>query len=298
MRIQEAAEGNPLFVEEMFSMLIDDGLLQRDNGRWIATGDLAEVRVPPSIQALLASRLDRLEADERHVVERAAVEGKTFHEGSVRALAEGPARERVGACLLSLVRKELVQPHTSAFAGEDAFRFRHVLIREAAYDSIPKQLRAQLHDRFAPGSRRSSVSAWGSTRSCSGTTWSRHSAIGWSCPRWTIGPRPWLCAEAPGSRGSRPARARPRRCNCGGQPAPPRHGALRGRRKRAHRRRHRPREGPATSEATCSRRTACSPMRFEPPRQADDPAAGRAGAGRALGSPHPSRPRSSISTRC
>jgi class 3 adenylate cyclase/tetratricopeptide (TPR) repeat protein len=148
-RIQEAAEGNPLFVEEMLAMLIDDGLLRRDDGHWAATGDLSEVRVPPSIQALLASRLDRLEADERHVVERAAVEGKTFHQGSVRALAEGQARERVGACLHSLVRKELVRHHAASFAGEDAFRFRHVLIREAAYDSIPKQLRAQLHDRFA-----------------------------------------------------------------------------------------------------------------------------------------------------
>ncbi len=148
-RIQEAAEGNPLFVEEMLAMLIDDGLLRRENGGWAATGDLSEVRVPPSIQALLASRLDRLEAEERHVIERAAVEGKTFHQGSVRALAEGVARERVGSCLQSLVRKELIRHHTASFAGEDAFRFRHVLIREAAYDSIPKQLRAQLHDRFA-----------------------------------------------------------------------------------------------------------------------------------------------------
>jgi tetratricopeptide (TPR) repeat protein len=67
----------------------------------------------------------------------------------VYALAEGPARERVAACLLGLVRKELVRPYSASFAGEDAFRFRHVLIREAAYESIPKQLRAQLHDRFA-----------------------------------------------------------------------------------------------------------------------------------------------------
>jgi class 3 adenylate cyclase/tetratricopeptide (TPR) repeat protein len=148
-RIQEAAEGTPLFVEEMLSMLIDDGLLRRENGGWVATADLSDVRVPPSIQALLASRLDRLEADERYVIERAAVEGKTFHQGSVRALAEGAARERVGACLQSLVRKGLVRPSGATLTGEDAFRFRHVLIREAAYESIPKQLRAQLHDGFA-----------------------------------------------------------------------------------------------------------------------------------------------------
>ena len=148
-RIQEAAEGNPLFVEETLSMLMDDGLLRRDNGRWVATGDLSEVRMAPSIQALIAARLDRLEGDERHVIERAAVEGKVFHQGSVRALAEGRARERVGTCLHSLVRKELIRPDTAAFAAEDGFRFRHALIREAAYDSIPKELRAQLHERFA-----------------------------------------------------------------------------------------------------------------------------------------------------
>ena len=105
--------------------------------------------MPPTIQALLAARLDRLDGDERAVIERAAVEGKTFHQGSVRALAEGGVRERVGVCLHSLVRKVLVRPSGSSFAGEDAFRFRHVLTREAAYESIPKQLRAQLHDRFA-----------------------------------------------------------------------------------------------------------------------------------------------------
>ena len=109
-RIQEAAEGNPLFVEETLSMLMDDGLLRPDNGRWVATGDLSDVRMAPSIQALIAARLDRLEGDERHVIERAAVEGKAFHQGSVRALAEGPARERVGTCLHSLVRKELIRP--------------------------------------------------------------------------------------------------------------------------------------------------------------------------------------------
>jgi tetratricopeptide (TPR) repeat protein len=148
-RIREAAEGNPLFVEEMLEMLIDGGLLRRDDGRWIPTGDLSRVPVPPTIQALLASRLDQLDPAERHVIERAAVEGKTFHRGSVRALTDGDARERVGAHLLALARKGLVRPSAASFAGEDAFRFRHVLIREAAYESLPKRVRANLHDRFA-----------------------------------------------------------------------------------------------------------------------------------------------------
>ena len=77
-------------------MLIDDGLLVREDGRWAATRDLAAVPVPPTIQRLLAARLDRLDADERAVIERAAVEGKVFHEGAVAELAPEALRPSVG----------------------------------------------------------------------------------------------------------------------------------------------------------------------------------------------------------
>src|SRR3954464_2533996 len=86
-RIAAAAEGNPLFVEEMLEMLIDDGLLVRRNSHWEPAGDLTKVAVPPTIQALLAARLERLGPDERSVMERGAVEGKVFHRGAVLELA-------------------------------------------------------------------------------------------------------------------------------------------------------------------------------------------------------------------
>jgi class 3 adenylate cyclase/tetratricopeptide (TPR) repeat protein len=148
-RIAEAAEGNPLFVEEMLAMLIDDGLLRRHNGQWAATDDLAEVAVPPTIQALLSARLDRLDGAERDVIERASVEGKVFHGGALLELAPEALRPEVPSRLLTLQRKELIRPNRSDFAGEDAFRFRHMLVRDAAYEAIPKQLRADLHERFA-----------------------------------------------------------------------------------------------------------------------------------------------------
>ncbi len=148
-RILEAAEGNPLFVEEMLEMLIDDGVLERRNGSWAATGDLSGVSVPPTIHALLAARLDRLPPEERAVAERAAVEGKVFHRGAVAELAPDTLKPEVSAHLLSLVRKELVRPDESEFADEDAFRFRHLLLRDAAYESLPKEARAELHERFA-----------------------------------------------------------------------------------------------------------------------------------------------------
>jgi class 3 adenylate cyclase/tetratricopeptide (TPR) repeat protein len=148
-RVAEAAEGNPLFVEEMLGMLIDDGILERHNGHWVAKGDLASVAVPPTIQALLSARLDRLQPAERAVVERASVEGKVFHRGAVAELAPTEVRNDVGGHLQSLVRKELLRPDQSAFVGDDAFRFRHLLIRDAAYEAMPKELRAELHERFA-----------------------------------------------------------------------------------------------------------------------------------------------------
>ena len=147
-RILAAAEGTPLFVEEMLSMLIDDGPLARVDDRWVATGALVDLRVPPTIQALLAARLDQLTGDERGAIERAAVCGKQFHVGAVAALLEADGGE-VRPTLMSLVRRDLIRPDRSSLAGQDAFRFRHQLIRDAAYEAAPKALRAELHERFA-----------------------------------------------------------------------------------------------------------------------------------------------------
>ena len=148
-RISEAAEGNPLFVEEMLAVMIDDGLLERQNGRWVPVADTSGVTAPPTIQALLAARLDRLTPDERAVLERASVVGKVFFRGAVRELTPEGDRAAVDPNLMSLVRKELVRPDRSTLPGEDAFRFRHLLVRDATYEAMPKELRAELHERFA-----------------------------------------------------------------------------------------------------------------------------------------------------
>ena len=149
VRITEAAEGNPLFVEEMLGILIDDGLLVRRNNHWSATTDLSSVSVPPNIQALLSARLDRLDDEERSVIERASIEGKVFHLGGVSTLLPDDRRANLSRDLSMLVRRELIRPARTAFAGEEAFRFRHILLRDAAYEAIPKTIRADQHERFA-----------------------------------------------------------------------------------------------------------------------------------------------------
>jgi tetratricopeptide (TPR) repeat protein len=149
IRITEATEGNPLFVEQMLSMLIDDGLLVRSDSRWVPAGPMPDVTVPPTIHALVGARLDRLGAEERAIIERAAVEGKVFHVGAVVAATEEEARPRVLSHLMGLTRRELVRPERAELQGEEAFRFRHQLIRDATYQGIPKEVRAKLHEAFA-----------------------------------------------------------------------------------------------------------------------------------------------------
>ena len=149
VRVTEVAGGNPLFVEQMLSMLIDDGLLVRQDGAWVPAGDLESVAVPPSVAALLAARLERLTDDERRAIECAAVIGKEFYEGAVRDLLPEPLRGDSPDLIRSLIRKELVRTDRSMIPGEEAFRFRHILIRDAAYHSIPKERRADLHEGFA-----------------------------------------------------------------------------------------------------------------------------------------------------
>ena len=148
-KVVQAAEGNPLFVEQMLSMLIDDGVLQPEDGRWVVRDPHASFSVPPSISALLAARLDRLPAEERMVVERGSVIGQVFYKGAVEELSPPEIREQVGPSLVSLGLKQLVRPDAQAFAAEEGFRFRHILIRDVAYNGLLKRVRAELHQRFA-----------------------------------------------------------------------------------------------------------------------------------------------------
>jgi predicted ATPase/class 3 adenylate cyclase len=148
-RIVSTAEGNPLFIEELVRMLVDGRHLRRERGRWVPADDLSTIRIPISIAALLHARLDRLEANERALVDRAAIIGKEFTMAQVAELAPPPPRDQVTACLEALVRKALVRPEPGPTAKRDHFGFRHQLVRDVAYEATSKRLRAELHERFA-----------------------------------------------------------------------------------------------------------------------------------------------------
>jgi class 3 adenylate cyclase/tetratricopeptide (TPR) repeat protein len=135
-RILDAADGNPLFLEQLLAL---NAGKSRDE----------PIVVPPSIQALLAARLDQLGDEERRVLEAASIEGRVFHREHVETLLDGGDPVEVGAALLALARRQLVRPARGRRAEVEAFAFAHSLVRDAAYASLPKARRARLHVRLA-----------------------------------------------------------------------------------------------------------------------------------------------------
>jgi class 3 adenylate cyclase/tetratricopeptide (TPR) repeat protein len=145
--IVERSEGNPLFGEEIVRMLIDRGVIRASGPTgWQFAGGSVEFDVPRSIQSLIASRLDSLPRVEKSTLQDAAVVGRTFWLGAIESLSG-----RAGRLAIDRLRtKEIVVPsQTSAFSGELEFSFRHVLIRDVAYESLSKSLRADKHVQVA-----------------------------------------------------------------------------------------------------------------------------------------------------
>ena len=148
-RVLAASEGNPLFVGELVRMLVHDGALKRDGDRWTTGVEVARLDMPPTIQALLAARIERLRAEERIVIERAAVIGRQFSRAALEHLLPPDLRADLDARLASLRRSELIDPDAGWLLGEPVLRFHHALIRDAAYRRVLKGTRAELHARFA-----------------------------------------------------------------------------------------------------------------------------------------------------
>jgi class 3 adenylate cyclase/tetratricopeptide (TPR) repeat protein len=139
--ILEPADGNPFFVEEMLSMLVEQGALERSNGSWRATRELAALNVPDSIQGVIAARIDLLQASEREALRRCSVMGRVFWPTAV-----GVDDELVAG----LGRRALVYEQAqSSYSGRREFAYKHALTHEVAYGTLPRHERRELHRRVA-----------------------------------------------------------------------------------------------------------------------------------------------------
>jgi class 3 adenylate cyclase/tetratricopeptide (TPR) repeat protein len=147
IRITDLAGGNPLFMEELLAMLVEAGRLAQRDGGWRLVGE--PLSIPPTIQALLAARLDQLDAGDRGVLTRASVVGQEFEQTAIEELSPPAVRPAVPRRLLDLVGKQLLRTAASTVPIGEAFQFRHLLLRDAAYEAVPKARRAELHERFA-----------------------------------------------------------------------------------------------------------------------------------------------------
>ncbi|MGI9646197.1 MAG: AAA family ATPase, partial [Ilumatobacteraceae bacterium] len=155
-RLPTSTEGNPLFVRELMKTLVDDGVIVEVDEVWELTMDAEAVDVPPTIQSLLAARLDRLPPEERGLLELASVVGSEFALGAVQAIAPAGSTDLadVRTAMDRLRRRELVDATGRYWGDEAVYRFHHALIRDAAYRRILKRRRADLHVRVGEWTER------------------------------------------------------------------------------------------------------------------------------------------------
>jgi class 3 adenylate cyclase/tetratricopeptide (TPR) repeat protein len=146
-RIVAAAEGNPLYVEQMLSMLIDTRALRREGDQWVRGENYGEIAVPPTIKALLEARLDNLARADRATVEPASVIGMEFERQSIEAIAPDAVRPGIEQHLETLARKHFIDLSSRAQAST-VYRFHHHLVRETVYNGLLKRARANLHRDF------------------------------------------------------------------------------------------------------------------------------------------------------
>ena len=148
-RLARTGAGNPLFAEELVGMLVAEGVLVAEEDALVLQGELDRIELPATLNALLSARLDRLDAEQRDALERGSVEGELFHRDAVVELSEENARATVPIELTELSRKDLIRLTAASFAGElVAYKFKHILVRDAAYRATTKKLRSTLHERY------------------------------------------------------------------------------------------------------------------------------------------------------
>lgn len=145
------AEGNPFYVEELIKVLLDDGVILRGADRWqVDASRLGGLRIPPTLTAVLQSRLDSLQPAERVILQRASVVGRMFWDEPLAVMFDDLAPVMVADRLTALSQRELIyRHHQSAFTGVHEFAFKHAILRDVTYESVLKKERRAYHLRVA-----------------------------------------------------------------------------------------------------------------------------------------------------
>ncbi len=154
--VVESADGNPFYIEELIKMLIEDGVIQTGDEQWVVRSERLEgVRLPPTIAGVLQSRFDSLTRDERRLLQRASVIGRTFWDRAVSYLNQPPGasgdqsgryNQQDQAILAALRLREMIfQRLDSSFEGTSEYFFKHALLRDVTYDSLLKRQRWSYH---------------------------------------------------------------------------------------------------------------------------------------------------------
>ncbi len=141
--IIETTGGTPFFMEETVQTLFDEGALARENGGTRLVKPLASLRIPPTVQAILAARIDRLHNDEKNLLQTLAVLGREFVLSLARAVA-GKSEDELERLILNLQLGEFVFEQPSISDVE--YTFKHALTQEVAYNSVLMERRKQLHE--------------------------------------------------------------------------------------------------------------------------------------------------------
>jgi predicted ATPase/class 3 adenylate cyclase len=146
-QVLNKSEGNPFFMEEILRRLIDEGRLKQVETGWTTDESELRVDIPDDVQAVILARIDLLNPVEKRALQQAAVVGRTFWSGAVSELS---GTDDLGPILRTLQQREFITERvTSSISGEVEYTFKHILIRDVAYESLPRKARGEAHASVA-----------------------------------------------------------------------------------------------------------------------------------------------------
>ena len=143
--IIERTEGNPFFMEETVQVLLDEGALVRDDAIVKLTKPIGELKIPPTVQGILAARIDRLHPDAKDLLQTLSVIGREFPMSLIRAVVAQPAEE-LDRMLNDLQLGEFIYEQPAV--GDSEYVFKHALTQEVSYNSVLIERRKQMHERI------------------------------------------------------------------------------------------------------------------------------------------------------